>query len=310
MKRGASKRQRAAGLSIRGAMTAFALLLGAGCVIGGDRASGEITVGAVTFAENQIVAEMYAQVLEDAGYTVGRRFNFQNREALQPDMRSGTIDLAPEYLASLLTTLDPEAEPSPDSEDNVSELQRRLEDAGLTLLQPSEANNTNALVVDSATADRFRLEKVSDLEPVASTLVFGGPPECPERRFCLQGLRDVYGLRFKEFRPLDAGGPLTAAALSSERIDVALLFTTSGIIAERGWVVLEDDGGLQAADNITPLARSDVVTQELADLIDAVSASLTTETMTALNARVEVRNEDFREVASDFLQQEQLLSRS
>jgi osmoprotectant transport system substrate-binding protein len=310
MKRGASKRQRAAGLSIAGAMTAFALLLGGGCVIGDDGASGEITVGAVTFAENQIVAEMYAQVLEDAGYTVGRRFNFQNREALQPDMRSGTIDLAPEYLASLLTTLDPEAEPSPDSEDNVSELQRRLEDAGLTLLQPSEANNTNALVVDSGTADRLRLEKVSDLEPVASRLVFGGPPECPKRRFCLQGLRDVYGLRFKEFRPLDAGGPLTAAALSSERIDVALLFTTSGIIAERGWVVLEDDGGLQAADNITPLARNDVVTQELADLINAVSASLTTETMTALNARVEVDNQDFREVASDFLQQEQLLSRS
>ncbi|MGH2750411.1 MAG: ABC transporter substrate-binding protein [Actinomycetota bacterium] len=307
MWRGARKRHRAVGWALRALATALALLLGGGCAFAGGRGSTQITIGAVTFSENQIVAEMYAQVLEDAGFEVDRRFNFQNREALQPAMRSGSIDLSPEYLASLLSALDPQAEPSSNPDDNVAKLEPRLEGDGLTLLRPSQANNTNALVVDSETANRLDLAKVSDLEPVASRLTFGGPPECPQRRFCLQGLREVYGLRFKKFQPLDAGGPLTTAALSSDTVDVALLFTTSGIIAERGWVLLEDDRGLQAADNITPLIRSDALTDELAQLIDSVSARLTIETMTSLNARVEVRNENFPAVASDFLEDEDLI---
>ena len=278
-----------------------------GCSVVGGADSEEITVGAVTFAENQIVAEMYAQVLEDAGYRIDRLFNFHNREALQPEMRAGSVDVAPEYLASLLTTLDPEAEPSSDPDQNVSLLGPLLDEIGLDLLEPSEANNTNALVVDSETAARLDLTQISDLSPVASRLVLGGPPECPERPFCLQGLREVYGLEFREFRPLDAGGPLTIAALSSETIDVALLFTTSGVILERNWVVLEDDRELQAADNITPVVRSDIRTDDLENLLTAVSDTLTTERMTALNARVEVRNQSFREVAGDFLQQQGLL---
>ncbi|MGH2805836.1 MAG: ABC transporter substrate-binding protein [Actinomycetota bacterium] len=266
-----------------------------------------VTIGAVTFAENQIVAEIYAQVLEDAGRDVDRRFNFQRREDLYPELADGRVDLAPEYLASLLIFLESDAVPSPDPDESVDELEPLLSDAGLELLTPSEANDSNAFVVTGETAERYNLSAVSDLAAVAGELTFGGPPECPDRRFCLAGLRDVYGVEFEAFQALDAGGPLTIAALSSGQIDVALMFSTSAIIEERGWVVLEDDKNLQAAENITPLVRSEVVDEEIRELLDEVSALLTTENMTKLNARVEMANEDVSAVAEDFLTIEGLL---
>jgi osmoprotectant transport system substrate-binding protein len=253
------------------------------------------------------VAEIYAQVLEDAGHDVDRRFNFQRREDLYPELAEGRVDLAPEYLASLLTFLESDASASADPDETVVELEPLLSDDGLELLTPSGANDTNAFVVTGETAGRFDLVTVSDLIGPAGDLTFGGPPECPGRRFCLAGLRDVYGVEFKAFKALDAGGPLTIAALSSGEIDVALMFSTSSIIQEREWVVLEDDKGLQAAENITPLIRSEVVDDEIVELLRSVSDLLTTGNMTELNARVELRNEDIVAVAKDFLTSEGLL---
>ena len=287
------------------ALVGVALVLATACAGGDDPGSDDpITIGAVTFAENQIVAEMYAQVLEREGLQVDRRFNFPDRESLLPELESGDVDLAPEYLASLLTALDPDADPAPDPEANMSAIAPLLDESGLELLEPSPANDTNAIVVAEQTATKYDLETVSDLQPHASKLVFGGPPECPDRQFCLLGLEDVYGLEFKEFKSLDAGGSLTVAALTSGEIDVALLFSTSGIIAERGWVLLEDDKELQAAENITPVIRSDVLTDDIASALNEVSASLSTATMTELNAMVEVDGEDFRTVATDFLREQ------
>ena len=278
-----------------------------GCGLGESGSTGPITIGAVTFAENQIVAEMYAQVLEEAGYEIDRRFNFQRRENLYPELSAGEVDLAPEYLASLLTFRDPDATASSDAEENVSTLAPLLEEDGLELLTPAAANDTNAFVVTAETANDYNLETVSDLKLHGVHLTFGGPPECPERRFCLQGLEEVYGVTFRRFKALDAGGPLTVAALGSGQIDVGLMFSTSGVIAERGWVVLEDDKGLQAAENITPLIRSDSLDDEIADLLNEVGSLLTTAKLTELNGRVEGKNEDFREVAADFLRDEGLL---
>lgn len=277
---------------------------------GGDGGSGggdTITVAAVTFAENQIVAEMYALVLEREGIEVDRRFNFSDRESMLPELESGAVDIVPEYLASLLTSLEPGSDPSSDAEQNLSALQTPLETIGATTLEPSSADDTNAIVVAGQTAEKYDLATVSDLEPHAPKLVFGGPPECPQRQFCLKGLEDVYGLEFKEFKALDAGGSLTVAALTSGEIDVALLFSTSGVIAERGWVLLEDDEGLQAAENITPVIRHDAHTDEIEAALTEVSAALTTEKMTELNAMVEVEGQDFRKVAINFLRDEGLI---
>jgi osmoprotectant transport system substrate-binding protein len=130
---------------------------------GGASGSGEVTVGAVAFAENQIVAEMYAQVLEGAGYTVDRQLDLGSREILVPAIESGEVDIAPEYLGSLLLFLDPKADASGDPANNVSLLEPLLKEKGLVLLEPSEANDTNAFVVTQETADRYGLQSVSDL---------------------------------------------------------------------------------------------------------------------------------------------------
>ena len=140
-------------------------------------------------------------------------------------------------------------------------------------------------------------------EPVASQLVLGGPPECPERPFCLPGLKETYGAEFAEFKALDVGGPLTVKALKNGQIDVGLLFSTSSAIVANDFVLLEDDQSLQTAENIAPLV-SDAVDDAAAELLDQVSATLTTENITELNGRVELDQEDPADVAADFLEQE------
>ena len=273
---------------------------------GEGEAKASLTVGADNFAEAEIVAEMYAQVLENAGFDVSREFG-TTRETRIPAMETGEIDLAPEYLATLLLFLDPNAEASSDAEAVSGNLSPLLEEKGLTTLEPSEAVDTNAFVVTEETAQEHGLQSVSDLKPVAGELTLGGPPECPERPFCIPGLKDVYGIEFGEFVPLDAGGPLTVEALDKGEIDVALLFSTQSVIADKGWVLLEDDGDLQAADNITPLVRSDLVNDEVTELLNGVSATLTTENMTDLNGRVEIDGEDPSTVAEEFLTEQGLL---
>ena len=187
---------------------------------GGEEPKGSITVGAVGFAENQIAAEMYAQVLENAGYEVERQLDLKSREILQPAMRDGDIDLAPEYTGSLLLFLDPDATPPSDGPAGVEANNELLAEYEMTMLEPSEANDTNGLFVTQETADEHGLTTTSDLAPVAGDLTLGGPPECPERPFCIPGFEETYGITFGDFKPLDIGGPLTVAALKKVEIDV------------------------------------------------------------------------------------------
>jgi osmoprotectant transport system substrate-binding protein len=265
-----------------------------------------LTVGADNFAESEIVAEMYAQVLENAGYQISREFG-TTRETRIPAMESGEIDVAPEYLATLLVFLDPEAEASNDPEQVAADLEPLLQERGLAVLEPSAAVDTNAFVVTQATAEEHGLASVSDLQPVAGDLTLGGPPECPERPFCIPGLKETYGVEFGDFVPLDAGGPLTIEALDTGEIDVGLLFSTQSVILDKGWVLLEDDKQLQAADNITPLWNTESTDDEAESLLNEVSGTLTTEKMTELNGQVEIDGEDAADVARAYLEEEGLL---
>jgi osmoprotectant transport system substrate-binding protein len=274
---------------------------------GGDEAKGSITVGAVGFAENQIVAEMYALVLENAGYDVQRQLDLKTREVLQPAMRDGEIDLAPEYTGSLLLFLDPQAEPPSDAASGVEANNELLAEHDMTMLEPSEANDTNGLFVTQETADELGLTTTSDLAPVAGDLTLGGPPECPDRPFCIPGFEETYGITFGDFKALDVGGPLTVAALKKGEIDVALLFTTSSAIEANGFVTLEDDKGLQPAEAITPVIRDDANSNEVTSLLNEVSAALTTEEMIELNSQVEIEHEDAADVAQGFLEDKGLL---
>lgn len=138
---------------------------------------------------------------------------------------------------------------------------------------------------------------------IASTLILGGPPECPARPFCLPGLEAVYGLRFAEFRPLDAGGPITVEALKSGQVDVGLLFTSDPAISANGFVLLEDDKQLQLADNLIPVVRSAVLlaSPEIGELLNSVAANLDQAELTALNRSVTLDLVDPAEAARDWL---------
>jgi osmoprotectant transport system substrate-binding protein len=273
---------------------------------GTEEECGEVTVGSTNFAEQFIVASMYAQVLEAAGCDVDVQDNLGAREVVFPALESGEIDLVAEYVGTLLEYLNEGAgEASPDLDASLAALQERLTAVDMTALEPSEAQDRNALAVTQETADEFSLTTVSDLQPVAGELVMGGPPECPERPLCLQGYESVYGLSFSSFQPLDAGGPLTFEALESGDIDVALVFSTDGRLAD--FVVLEEDMELQPAENVLPVIRNDVLNDTIEAALAPVSAALTSEALIELNRRVVIDLEDVEAVARDWLEQEGLL---
>ena len=285
-----------------GAILALSLVAAA-CGSGDGAADGEpITVASFGFNESVIVAEMYAQALEANGYEVVRKLNLGNREVVKPALETGEIDLVPEYIGTLAGFLG--AEESADPETTWNNAKAAFEPNGVTLLQYSPAQDSNAYVVTAETASSLGLTTVSDLEPHAPDLIFGGPLECPERDLCLKGLIEVYGLNFAEFKPLDSAGAITIAALESGDIDVALLFSTQGIIAAKGWVALEDDKGLNPAENLVPAIRTEVLDaygDDLRDLLEDVARALTTADLTELNKRADLDQEDPALLAAEWL---------
>jgi osmoprotectant transport system substrate-binding protein len=259
------------------------------------------------FTENQLVAEMYAQVLERAGYSVERQFELRSREISQNALESGQIDLKPEYLSSLLLFLDPNAQPSDDPARVAGQDGELLQPRPITVLTPSPAHDTNEFVANAETARRFDLTTMSSLAPVAGQLTFGGPPECAQRPFCLPGLNRVYGILFDDFDALDVGGPQTIAALRADDVQIGLLFSTDPSIRENGFLPLVDDKHLQNAENITPVIRSDKLNDEVRGLLDAVSARLTTQTVTDLVGKVVIDGQSVVTVATEFLAENGLL---
>lgn len=288
------------------ALLAFALVAGA-C---GDDGSGDgpkdgptITVGSTNFGEQLILGEIYAQVLEANGYPVARAFNLGSREVVNPALKDGEIDLLVEYTGTLLTFEGGTS--STDSDETHAALVAAVADDDLVVLAYAPAQDKNGIVVTADTAATLGLSTVSDLAAHNGTLVFGGPPECPEREFCLLGLQSVYGLDFTSFKPLDVGGPLTVAALEGGEIDVALLFTSDGVIAAKGFVLLEDDMNLQPAENIVPVTTKEIADaygDEFAELLDSVSAKITTAELSELNKRYGIDAEDADVLAREWLE--------
>jgi osmoprotectant transport system substrate-binding protein len=271
----------------------------------GGEQKGSVTVGSADFAESTIVAAMYAEVLEDAGYDVERNFGIGSRETYFPALQEGEIDVIPEFVGTLTTYLEGEA--SPDVEASKRALDEVLPE-GLVALETSEAESTNVFVVTSETAEAEGLEAVSDLAGKEGELTLGGPPECPERPFCIPGLRDTYGVDFSNnFRPLDVGGPLTKDALTNGDIDVALLFSTDGAIIENDWVALEDDQDLQQSEAVLAVGREEALDEEARGLLDEVAATLTNDEYRELVKRVGVDQEDPEDVAREYVEEKELI---
>jgi osmoprotectant transport system substrate-binding protein len=293
--------------------TCLALLLAA---CGGDDAlqggtqpneQSTVTVGSTNFPEQLILAQMYAAVLDKAGVKVDTRLNLGAREVVFPALEKGEIDLLPEYNGAVLAFLDKAATQVTADEVNTA-LQPLLDAKGLIALEQSPAEDKDGLAVTKQTADKYSLAKISDLKGKASQLVIGGPPELETRPAGIPGLKKVYGIEdFKEFKALDAGGPLTTSALNKGDIDIGRVFTSQGIIAEEGWVVLEEDKPLQPAQNIVPIGRKDAMTDQVTQALNALSVKITTEELTKLNRQVDVDKKDPEQVAKDWLTQQGLL---
>jgi osmoprotectant transport system substrate-binding protein len=279
-------------------LVAVALLIPLGVSSAGasDRAARErlrdkvVTVGSFDFAESRLLAEVYSQALEAGDVRVHRAFGLGPREFVAPALAEGLVEFVPEYAGTALRFLSlGTATPGVDVTQTHAALVRTLEGRHATALAPAPAQDANAFFVTSATAARYDLHTLSDLEAVAPQLTFGGPPECASRPLCLIGLRKVYGLRFDEIVKLDAGGPTTRQALRNREVDVALLFTTDPTIGDEGFVELRDDRALQPAENVTPILRSEVVDElgsAVVDPVNEVSRRLTTDVLRALNRQV------------------------
>ena len=275
----------------------------AGKPVGQDGAV--ITVGSFDFPESVLLAEIYGQAIAANKFPVQILPNLGPRELVDPALADGLVQLVPEYAGSALEffSLGRLSATSNAGAANRA-LAELVADRGLVAARPAPAQDANAIVVTAATAARFGLRSIADLARVAPDLTFGAPPECPGRAYCLPGLKRAYGLRFKAFIPLDAGGPLTLQALEAGSIDVALLFTTDPSIPARRLLVLTDDRGLQPAENITPLVRKDVIAHYGANLVavlNRVSALLDTGTLCALDAQVELNGQGPRSVARAWL---------
>ena len=272
---------------------------------GGGSSDGAIVVGSADFPESQLIATIYAEALRANGIDVTEKLNIGSREVYVPAIRDGSIDLLPEYSGALLQYLD--SATTATASDEVTEQIKAKLPAGLIALEPSPAEDKDVLAVRQETADEYSLETIEDLVPHAGELTLGGPPEWKTRENGVAGLKDRYGLTFKEFLALDAGGPLTLNALLSGQIEVADVFSTDPAMRSENLVALEDTKHLFLAENITPIINENKAGDNVRAVLADVSAALTTEDLIAMNERV-ADLEDMGDIAREWLQDKGLAS--
>lgn len=264
-------------------------------------AADTISVGSANFPEAVLLGEIYAGALQAKGVKVQKKLNIGARDAYLKALDDGSIDLVPEYTGVLLQFYDKKATASkPD--DVYAALQEAVPDR-LTVLDKASAEDKDAIVVTAATAKKYHLKSIADLGPVAKDLDIGGPPEFRTRLTGLVGLKKVYGLTFKSFKPLDVAGPITVSALKSGRVAAANLFSTQSAIPQNKFVVLDDPKLMFTAQNVVPLIVKDKASDKVTAALNAVSAKLDTATLRDLVAQVEVDKKNASAVASEWLSQ-------
>ena len=277
---------------------------------------GPITVGAYDFAESQVLARIYAGVLQRGGRQVTVT-EYRNREGLQPAVQRGDVHVVPEYLGSLTKYLNiqvngPAAPPkaSADPVATHAALRGLAEPLGITPLAYAAAQDQNAFAVTEAFASRTGIATLSQLADWSqrNRLVLGGPAECPERPFCRPGLERTYGMRIAAFVPLDAGGPLTQVSIQDGEVTVGLVLSSDSSIEALDLRVLVDDRSLQPAENVVPVVRTDALNPEMKQALDGVSGALTTEDLRAFNQAVELDLREPENVAEEYLDRRGLRS--
>jgi osmoprotectant transport system substrate-binding protein len=268
-------------------------------------ATGSVIVGSANFPEDEVLAQIYADALQGKGVKVTTKLNIGAREVYYPEVVKGAITIIPEYNGALLTTsVNPKSTATSTADVN-AELKAKLP-SSVEILNSAPAQDKDSITVTQATATKDHLTSISDLSPVAKDFVIGGPPEFKTRADGIPGLKNVYGLTFKSFQPLDESGPITIAALRSGEVQAADLFTTTPQIATDNFVSLSDPKNLFAAQNITPLVYKKGVNSTIVSTLNAVDAALTTSALLQMDKALVIDHASYTSVASGFLSQEGL----
>ncbi len=283
----------------------------AGCASGDPLGSGStggggsemLVVGSQDYYSNEIIAEIYAQALEANGHTVDRQFRIGQREVYMPDIESGAIDVFPEYTGNLLQFFVPDTT-AKTSDDVYAELETSLPD-GLRVLDQSPATDQDSYNVTKTFSEANDVTSLADLAGVTTPLTLGGNSELATRPYGPEGLKSVYGVDVA-FTPIeDSGGPLTLKALVDNQVQLVNIFSANPEIAANDLVTLEDPEGLFLASNVVPIV-SEKVTDEIAGVINTVSAALTAEDLVALNSLSVNEQESAEQIASDWLAEKSL----
>jgi osmoprotectant transport system substrate-binding protein len=268
---------------------------------GGGNDSGAIVVGSQTYYSNEIIAEIYAQALENAGQKVERKFQIGQRDAYLPAMQDGEVDVFPEYTGNLLQYFSPDTTATlPD------EVYAELKDAvpdGLTVLDQSPATDQDSYNVTRQFSEENSVTSLADLADVSVPLTLGGNAELEERPYGPTGLKDVYGAQVS----FTATGDTTVDALLDGTVNIANVYSADPRIASEDLVTLEDPEGLFLASNVVPLVNEKIA-GDVSEVLNAVDAELTPEGLAALNALSVDEKQSPEKIAKDWLTEKGLLS--
>lgn len=263
-----------------------------------------LVVGSQQYYSNEIIAELYATALEEAGYTVEREYQIGQREVYMPEIEAGAIDVFPEYGGNLLQYLDPETQ-AVDTATITSGLEAALPE-GVRALSPAEATDQDSYTVTQATAEEYDLVSIADLANLDQPITVAANTEFETRPYGPPGLEQVYGVRAEVLAVEDSGGPLTLRALLDGQADAADIYTADPAIATNDLVVLEDPQNLILPQQVTPLVSAKV-DEGAAAIIDAIQAELTSEELQQLNARSVDEQERSDVIAQDWLRSKGLI---
>ncbi|SES38967.1 glycine betaine ABC transporter substrate-binding protein [Rhizobium sp. NFR03] len=261
-----------------------------------------VKIGSKNFTEQFVVAEIYAQALEKAGVEVERRLNLGATLVAHTALTNGEIDLYPEYTGTALAAV-VKGDLSGSAEKIYGEVKDYYEkNLKLTLLEPTRINNGYAIILLPETAETYKLKTLTDLGPVSKDLTFGAEAGFGDRKDGLPGLKQTYGIAFKEFKIFAKLG-IRYSALASKDLDVSYGFATDWQISENKLVVLEDDKKLFPPYYLVPVVRQDTLAKnpKISEVLNKISPLLNNETMRELNAKVDRDKEEPADVAADFL---------
>jgi osmoprotectant transport system substrate-binding protein len=267
--------------------------------------TGSVVVGSANFPEDELIAQIYVDALQGKGIKVTPKFNIGAREVYYPQVVKGAITIIPEYNGALLTTSVDTKSTAASTADVNAALKAKLP-SSVEILNSAPGQDKDSITVTQATATKYHLTSISDLTPVAKNFAIGGPSEFKTRADGIVGLKNIYGLTFKSFQPLDESGPITITALQGGKVQAADLFTTTPQIVTNHFVSLTDPKNMFAAQNVTPLVYKKGVNSTIVSTLNAVSAVLTTDALLQMNKALTINHASYTQVASGFLSQEGL----